>query len=69
MLAGIGVGVYESADTAIDAVVRWRDRIVSPAPHRVDLYQRHYACYRNLYPALGDIAHALDAFAHKSPGS
>jgi xylulokinase len=59
MLAGVGVGVFPSAETAIGRVVRWHEDTVMPEPSRVALYEHQYRLYSSLYPALRTTTHAL----------
>jgi xylulokinase len=58
LLAGVGAGVWPSADAACDAVVRVAQRI---EPHSADSakLQDLYRVYRRLYPALQPIFHEL----------
>jgi xylulokinase len=60
LLAGIGVGVWTSADAACDAVIQVAQRI---APHPADSakLQQLYELYRKLYPSLQPIFHGLHA--------
>lgn len=65
MLAGVGVGVYSSAEAAVARAVRWHEETVMPDPARVALYHRHYGTYCGLYPALRETSWALsDAGGH-----
>lgn len=63
MLAGIGVGVFDSPDDAVARVVKRRDSIVQPDPDRVSTYQRVYELYCSLYPALRTTNWALSEMA------
>jgi xylulokinase len=54
MLAGVGIGVWSSVDSACDAVVRTRD-IVEPDRKSQEVLARQYKSYRALYPALRSI--------------
>jgi len=49
ILAGIGAGVYASAEEAIDSLVKI-DRVFEPDPDRVPLYDERFAKYHLLYP-------------------
>src|SRR5208282_6067966 len=60
LLAGVGVGVWASVDSACEATVRVAARI-APEPSRVATMNRQYAAYRNLYPALKDSFHRMKA--------
>ncbi|GBD35207.1 Xylulose kinase [bacterium HR36] len=54
LLAMVGTGVYGSVPEACDATIRVTEELV-PCPQRKAFYDRCYAVYRQLYPAL----HAL----------
>jgi len=51
MLAGVGVGVWNSVDAACAAVVRTRD-VIQPDQEAKELLARQYQSYRAIYPAL-----------------
>jgi xylulokinase len=51
MLAGVGVGVWNSVDAACAAVVRTRD-VIHPDKEAKVLLARQYQSYRAIYPAL-----------------
>ncbi|HJX89956.1 MAG TPA: xylulokinase [Pyrinomonadaceae bacterium] len=51
MLAGVGVGVWNSVDAACAAVVRTRD-VIQPDKKAKELLARQYQSYRAIYPAL-----------------
>ena len=56
LLAGVGVGVWPSVETACEKAIRVAQR-VEPDPHRVAIMNRQYEEYRSLYPALKDTFH------------
>jgi xylulokinase len=60
LLAGVGAGVWPSADAACDAVVRVAQRIVPQSADSAKL-QQIYGLYRKLYPSLQPIFHGLHA--------
>jgi xylulokinase len=60
LLAGVGAGVWPSADAACDAVIRVAHRI-APEPADSAKLKDFYALYRTLYPALQPIFHGLHA--------
>jgi xylulokinase len=60
LLAGVGAGVWPSADAACDAVVRVAQRIVPQSGDSAKL-QHIYGLYRKLYPSLQPIFHGLHA--------
>jgi xylulokinase len=51
MLAGVGVGVWNSVDAACEGVVRTRD-VIQPNKEAKELLARQYQSYRAIYPAL-----------------
>jgi xylulokinase len=51
ILAGVGVGAFDSVAAATDRLVRVGGEI-APDPAAVELYRRHHALYDHLYPAL-----------------
>jgi xylulokinase len=51
ILAGVGTGVYESCESATDALVRKTTEAL-PNPKNVAVYNEYFALYRTLYPAL-----------------
>jgi len=63
MLAGVGVGVFDSPDDAVARVVKRRDSIVQPDLYRVATYRRVYEQYCSLYPALRMTGWALSEMA------
>ena len=52
LLAGVGIGVYESAEEACARTIR-EISVTKPGTGRTE-YDPHYERYRNLYPALKD---------------
>ena len=56
LLAGVGVSVWPSVESACDVAVKVAQR-VAPDPRRVELMNRRYEQYRALYPALKDTFH------------
>jgi xylulokinase len=51
ILAGVGVGVYDSVESATDALIKITSR-TEPIPGNVKIYEEYYQIYRALYPAL-----------------
>lgn len=51
LLAATGAGMFRSVESACDASVKITGS-TSPNPAQVDIYQKHYEVYRELYPAL-----------------
>jgi xylulokinase len=60
LLAGVGTGVWSSVDAACQATVK-QTGSTPPNAETVNRYDRGYALYRQLYPALKEIAHELSA--------
>lgn len=54
MLAGVGVGTWDSVDAACASVVRTKDQ-VEPDPQAKDLLAKQYRSFQRLYPALKKI--------------
>lgn len=61
LLAGVGTGAWANVDAACQATIRETGRAV-PDPETAAVYERSYAVYRQLYPALRDISHSLSQF-------
>jgi len=62
MLGGIGSGVYRDADDALSHVAVPVHR-VEPVPSDAALYHRLYdGVYRQLYPSVRDISHAIGRY-------
>lgn len=51
ILAGVGVGVFESVEQATDNIVRVTNHI-EPIAKNVDMYNDYYKIYKSLYPKL-----------------
>ena len=60
LLAGVGVGVWPTVDTACDDTVHVIDR-VGPEPVQVRRYQQYYQVYSGLYTVLKETFHELTA--------
>src|SRR5919202_2957935 len=58
LLAGVGAGVYPDVAAAVDATVATAGS-VDPDPQAVAAYDKGYAVYRALYPALKPAFNAL----------
>jgi xylulokinase len=58
LLAGVGSGVWPDVDTACSQAIQITGS-TEPQPEAVDQYEQGYALYRQLYPALRDLSHAL----------
>jgi len=56
LLAGVGAGMWASVDAACETAVRVAKR-VEPIAENVELMNRQYLEYRNLYPALRGIGY------------
>jgi xylulokinase len=55
ILAGVGGGVYSSAEEAITALVSV-DRVFEPDPRRHHLYNERFSRYHQLYPFVRSLA-------------
>ena len=53
ILAGVGVGIYDSVQQACREVIRYKDP-QPPISENVPVYEAYYQVYRGLYPALKD---------------
>ena len=58
LLAGVGAGAWADVDAACDASVKVTGS-TSPQTDGVSAYEKGYAVYRDLYPALKEISHRL----------
>lgn len=54
LLAGVGIGAWNSVETACEAAVRVA-KSVEPNTESVAVMNRQYGAYRKLYPALRDV--------------
>ncbi len=60
LLAGVGTHVWASVDDACQATVR-QTGCTTPQADHVAKYEQGYATYRQLYPALKEVSHQLNA--------
>ncbi|MHC5054101.1 MAG: FGGY-family carbohydrate kinase [Planctomycetota bacterium] len=58
MLGGVAVGEYSGLDEAVEATVR-RKRAFEPDPANARAYAERFELYREVYPALKDLAHRM----------
>ncbi|MGD0610399.1 MAG: xylulokinase [Anaerolineales bacterium] len=58
LLAGVGAGAWTDVPAACKALVKVTGS-VQPDPTQVEAYRAGYLVYRDLYPALRDIFHAM----------
>ena len=58
LLAGVGAGIYSSVEESAREAIQIRERM-APLAANVHVYDRQYEIYRNLYPAVRDLAHQL----------
>ncbi len=54
ILAGVGVGIYESVEEACEKIIKGKD-LVNPNCDNIALYDKIYEVYNSLYPRLKDI--------------
>ena len=62
LLAGVGAGVYASAEEATQAVITITGRTEPSAQSTI--YGEYYTLYRELYPALSQTFAGLAAASH-----
>jgi ribulose-phosphate 3-epimerase len=62
ILATVAAGLYPDIATAIQSMVKI-EKVVHPDPEQHDLYRKHYAAYKQLYPALKRCVH----YRHSEP--
>lgn len=60
LLAGVSSGVYDSVEEAARQAIQVREHILPHTGH-ARLYSKQYQVYRQLYPAVRDLAHELGA--------
>jgi xylulokinase len=58
MLAGVGAKIYSSVEDSARQAIQVRERMTPKTKH-VEIYDRQYEVYRNLYPAVQKLAHQL----------
>ncbi len=58
MLAAIGAGWFENAESAADVFVHYKDEF-TPNPENVAAYAKLYALYTKVYGATKDLSHEL----------
>jgi xylulokinase len=58
LCAGVGAGAWPSLDVACAETIHVTGH-TSPDPAQAEVYQRQYALYRGLYPALAPTFHAV----------
>jgi xylulokinase len=57
LLAGVGIGMYADAGTAVQETVHYDERIVFPNRERAGFYAEAFSAFCALYPALADFFH------------
>jgi xylulokinase len=62
MLAGVGAKIYSSVEESARQAIQVRERMTPQTKH-VEVYNRQYEVYRNLYPAVKNLAHQLAAIS------
>jgi len=58
LLAAVGAGVWADVASACRESIHVTG-VIAPRPDEVGRYERHYANYRDLYPALKALLHRL----------
>jgi sugar (pentulose or hexulose) kinase len=60
ILAGIGAGIYHSADNAFQVIKR-KETVISPDPGNAKIYRALYErFYRDLYDNLSGVNHSIE---------
>jgi xylulokinase len=57
-LAGVGAKLYSSVEESAQAAIQVKEQM-APQPENMRIYDRYYQVYRNLYPAVQELAHTL----------
>ena len=68
LLAGAGAKVYSSVEESARAAIQVSECMYPKATNSA-IYDRQYGVYRNLYPAVRDLAHQLSALSAESASS
>ncbi|NLW64865.1 MAG: xylulokinase [Clostridiales bacterium] len=55
IIAGIGAGIFSSAQEGCESLVRYQERRYEPNSQNTDIYRYRYEIYRSLYPSLKNI--------------
>ncbi|PRX18160.1 xylulokinase [Orenia metallireducens] len=58
LIAGVGVGVYDSFEEAANSIIKVKE-VISPNLESVELYDKQYKLYKQLYVSLKDEFKAL----------
>jgi xylulokinase len=58
LLAGVAAKTYASVSEAAAETIQVKERM-TPLAENVKVYDRYYQVYRDLYPAVRDLAHTL----------
>jgi len=58
LLAGVGAKNYNSVEESARQAIEFKERL-APRPENIAIYDRYYQVYRNLYPAVRELAHTL----------
>jgi xylulokinase len=66
LLAGVGAGIYASVQESARVAIQVRERL-APRPDHAPIYDRQYQVYRNLYPAVRELAHQLATLGAEAP--
>jgi xylulokinase len=65
LLAGVGAKIYSSVEEAARQAIQIRERL-APQADNVCIYDRQYQIYRQLYPAVRELAHELATLGEES---
>jgi xylulokinase len=58
LLAGVGAKIYSSVEESARQTIQIKERM-APRPENGVIYGRYCQVYRNLYPAVRELAHTL----------
>ena len=58
LLAGVGARIYASVEQSAEEAIQVKESMF-PKPDNVATYERYYQVYRQLYPAVQELSHAL----------
>lgn len=55
IMAGVGAGILESLEAACEKYIRLEDKVYHPIDENVEIYQKRYAVYKQLYNSVKDL--------------
>ena len=69
LTAGVGAGFWNSLPEAVDDIVRYQDRIITPITQNAAIYEEYYQLYRNIFPLYSESLRKLTNLGRKGTGS